>query len=484
MDAMEAAEQIAALEGFATDNADIERLKELLVETDTAVLKALRNFANLAANNPDFEKLKELHRKWSAEFDAIAFLELSRNERCHSRFLAWLLNPEENHGTGAYFLENFLWKILEQAKALGIGKADSPEMDEAIWTQTSVTPEWPHEVDGKRGFLDILLVNPKEKFLCAIENKVDTGEHSGQLGRYRKALEKNYPDDFTRCYVFLSPGGKPPEQEEDQGHWTPVTYATILELVEDTLKATDMRGDVRVFLQQYVRTLRRNIVDKHSDEVRQLARKIYLENREVIELTYEYKPNYLAEMREIIRNVVRGQPGWILDKEQKDIIRFRPDTWTLLPGFLTGTGWPPSEALLLFEFTFDHRGTLDHRGNTRMVLCLGPSENESIRQEIFEKINNVDPNRFKHAAYPLMANQLNTSYTHIYSGENILDEKDFGKWDDNEGSYIREKVKRWVEDFAQKDFPTLNDIIVDCFREYEARQADSSVASSHGDVSA
>ena len=168
--------------------------------------------------NPDFEKLKELHRKWSAEFDAIAFLELSRNERFHSRFLAWLLNPEENHGTRAYFLENFLWKTLEQAKALGIGKAASPETDEAIWTQTSVTPEWPHEVDGKRGFLDILLENQEEKVLCAIENKVDTGEHSDQPGRYRKALEKNYPD-FTRHYVFLSPDGMPPEQEEDRRHW-------------------------------------------------------------------------------------------------------------------------------------------------------------------------------------------------------------------------------------------------------------------------
>ena len=75
---METAEQIAALEGFAIDNADLERLKELLTETDEAALKALRNFESLAANNDDFEKLKKLHRKWNAEFDAIAFLGRSR----------------------------------------------------------------------------------------------------------------------------------------------------------------------------------------------------------------------------------------------------------------------------------------------------------------------------------------------------------------------------------------------------------------------
>ena len=141
MDAMETAKQIAALEGFAIDNADLERLKGVLIETDAATLKALQNFANfcsgsadleqlrqalaekktatlkalrnfesLAANNPEFEKLKELHREWSAEFDAIAFLKRSRDESFHSRFLAWLLDPKENHGTGTYFLENFLRK--------------------------------------------------------------------------------------------------------------------------------------------------------------------------------------------------------------------------------------------------------------------------------------------------------------------------------------------------------------------------------------
>ena len=437
MDAMEAAEQIAALEGFATDNADLERLKELPVETDAAALQALRNFQSLAAdkNNDDFEKLKELHRKWSAEFDAIAFLGRSRDELFHSRFLAWLLNPEGNHGTGAYFLKNFLWKTLEQAKTLGIS-----EIDEADWTKTHVQLEWYHRVNNQPGFLDILLVNRKEKFLCAIENKVFSGEHSGQLGRYRKALEKDYPEDFTRHYVFLSPCGMPPEQGEDQKHWVPVTYATILELVEDILKATDMRDDVRVFLRQYATTLRRNIVHKH-DDVRQFARKIYLENREVIELIYSHKPPYQVEMKEILRNVVRKHPGWCLDAEHKHIIRFRPDAWENLPGFQTGTGWPPSKSLLLFEFLlYDH-----DMENARMVLCLGPGENESIRKKIFEKINDVDRNLFNHTDYSLNLHPLRDDYTHIFLGKRILDEKDFGKWDDNERSYIREKVEHWVE---------------------------------------
>lgn len=463
MDAMERAEQIAALEGFVADNVDLERLKGLLVETDAAALKTLRNFESLAANDSDFEKLKQLHEQWSTKFDAIEFLGRSRDELFHSRFLAWLLDPKGKHETGTYFLENFLRKTLEQAKALAIGKAASPEIEEADWTETHVQLEWHHKADGHPGFLDILLVNKGEKFLCAIENKVFSSEHSGQLRRYRTALDKKFPEDFTRHYVFLSPGGMPPEQKEEQKHWVPETYATILELVEDTLEKTaaTMREDIRVFLRQYATTLRRNIVPEHPKEVRELARKIYLENREVIELIYRHKPDYLEEMKEILRDVVRKHPhlGWCPDKDDKRIIRFRPKDWEKLPGFQTGIGWSPSKSLLLFEFLL-----LDIK-NVYMVLCLGPGKNEAIRRKTFEKINDVYRNPFEHTNDLSYLTSFSDKYVHIYSGKRILGEEDLCKWDDEERSYIREKVGGWVAGFAQDDFPRINEVIVKCFKD-------------------
>ena len=50
----------------------------------------------------------------------------------------------------------------------------------------------------------------------------------------------------------------------------------------------------------------------------------------------------------------------------------------------------------------------------------------------------------------------------------ILDEADYGvRWDD--GS-VRDKIEAWVSDFANNRFPTMNQVIVDCLREYEAEQ--------------
>ena len=467
MDAMEeTAEQIAALEGFATDNVDLKRLKGLLVETDAAALKALRNFANLAANNLDFEKLKELHRKWSAEFDAIAFLGRSRDELFHSRFLAWLLDPKENHGTGAYFLENFLRKTLEQGENLCANKTGFPEIDKAVWTQTRVEREWRHEIDGQSGSLDILLENRKGKFLCAIENKVDASEHSDQLGRYRKALDENYPD-LIRHYVFLSPLGMPPEQEEDRRHWIPVTYTTILELVENTLKngkTAGMRKDVRVFLRQYATTLRRNIVHKHPEKVRELARQIYLKHREVIELIYSHKPDYRGEMLKIFREEVGRRPDWKIAKSGGSYIRFLPIDWEDFPSRRTGTGWGHREELLLFEFECEDN-------YARLQLALSPGTDESIRQRIIDKVNNAGLNVFNRAG-----SAFKNSWMHPYIGEKIIEEKHLDDWDKEDGEYIRNEIIRWVECFAQNDFPKMNQAIVNCFKEHEAQQNDSSVA--------
>ena len=42
-------------------------------------------------------------------------------------------------------------------------------------------------------------------------------------------------------------------------------------------------------------------------------------------------------------------------------------------------------------------------------------------------------------------------------------------WDDGTS---HAKMKAWVADFAEREFPAMNEVIVECLREYEAeRQA-------------
>ena len=115
-------------------------------------------------------------------------------------------------------------------------------------------------LDGGSGWLDILLVNEGRKIICAIENKIFSPESGRQLTFYQKALEQNYCG-FTRHYVFLSPTGMAPVHSEDRAFWTPVSYSSVLELVERIVAghAGDVGEDIRWFLP----SVRRNLEEEH-----------------------------------------------------------------------------------------------------------------------------------------------------------------------------------------------------------------------------
>ena len=104
--------------------------------TEQRQIAALERFAT----DPDLTRLLELAEEQRAEFDAIDFLGLSDDEEFHSNFLAWLLNPRQNHGLCDYFLRGFL--LLTGAYA-EVGADD--------WLGTSVYREWRNEVDGQPG---------------------------------------------------------------------------------------------------------------------------------------------------------------------------------------------------------------------------------------------------------------------------------------------------------------------------------------------
>ena len=66
------------------------------------------------------------------EFDAFDFLGVSTSEEIHSRILAWLLNPRENHSVGDFFLTRFLLET----------KSGTSEQIHAIdWSETLIQRE-------------------------------------------------------------------------------------------------------------------------------------------------------------------------------------------------------------------------------------------------------------------------------------------------------------------------------------------------------
>ena len=447
-----AASQLRGLHNFA-GRPDLAELARML---DSARQGLARGLEQLAAS-PDLaelERILEEAKSKSAEPDLLAIIRVQGDENVHSNFLAWLLNPTANHGFGDYFLKKFLLDAVAQSDVARdtIAAAD--------WSQTIVRREWYALVDGAPGYLDILVVNWSAQILCAIENKVFSPESVGQLSHYRKALENDYPD-FDRNFVFLSPDGRFSQEDTEQGVWTPADYIAVHNLVKQTVADNDgkVSETVRVILEQYAVTLRRNIVPElnESAELQQLARKIYLEHREAIALIYRHQPDWVPETMQILKEAVAEQKGWHLDKEANGFVRFRSDVWDGFSTTRTGTGWAPSPALLLFEFKFSG-------GRPYLELMLGPGTDEKIREKLFESA------RQNPAAFRRTTNSLVSGFTRLHGeADYILDDSDYGVgWDDGP---THAKIKKWVVSFAQTKFPAMNEVIINCLREYEAGQS-------------
>ena len=439
--------QIAALERLVPQ---LAKLEQLLAEGNEAQIAALARFAA----DPNLKRLRDLVEEQRSEFDALDFvgrlrLESGRAlwgwEEFHSGVLAWLLDPKQSHGIGDKFLSGFLTRVGVQTAEHFID-----------WSTASVQQEWPNEVDGEWGYLDILILNESAQTLCAIENKVFSSEHSEQLTRYRKALSDSYPD-FTKHHIFLTPRGTLPYREEERASWVPATYATVLNIAQQIVddNSRPVKEDVRAFLWQYATTLRRNIVPETS--IAQLARKIYMEHREAIELIIQHKPDFVEEAKEMFKAAIQQQDDWKLDRELAGLVGFRHAKWEKFDVFKTGTGWT-SKALVLFDFDFREDGKV------MLILTISPGNEESARSRLFEAAQRNPLFDSKGHSF----GRWRDRYIRLHVSESILDRSHFDNWGNQES--IRTKINEWVANFAENQFPAMNEVIINCLRESEAEQ--------------
>ena len=142
--------------------------------------------------DPQLLELIELNKISNNIFDII---KLSENQ--NSSMLAWCMNPNEGHAQGDAVIRDF----LESACAASEGCTYDNKKFFAEWTPgrirtTSfgaafVTRELSIKVDDgtANGRLDLFLVDPQNKILITIENKVKASLNSAQLEKYVAAVK-------------------------------------------------------------------------------------------------------------------------------------------------------------------------------------------------------------------------------------------------------------------------------------------------------
>ena len=101
----------------------------------------------------------------SPQQNIFKILNTQRDEVKHSKFLSWLLNPNENKEVGTKFLFRVLNFIQENKNT----SYKNYSLD------SSLIKVFPNFEEGEHKNIDILIETPE--FVVCIENKVDSSEH-------------------------------------------------------------------------------------------------------------------------------------------------------------------------------------------------------------------------------------------------------------------------------------------------------------------
>ena len=335
-----------------------------------------KQLQSLILGNADFETL-ERSLDVFCPFEAIGMVD---QEIRHGRYLKYILDPQRPHGFGSECLRAFM--TAAASALVETGNATIRPLDVHLMDlDSALVPQAEYKS------IDILIEVPASKVVIATELKIDAGEHSGQLQRYRDVVEGDWPacDGWQHVLLFLTKRGEDPSVEYGEG-WTPVP----LDALATELKAAYDRGggvnSARALLSDYINMLRRRHLS--DDRLEELARKLWAQHSSALAFLADRRPDFrgtllshVLDHRDAFAEALSNSTGltFVADHSTQTFVRFGMDDWDLVPGMQTGTGWKPSSRIMVLEVTKDRKNGLVIR------FVLGPGDADQ-RRAIFDAI--------------------------------------------------------------------------------------------------
>lgn len=331
----------------------------------------------LIVGNADFEEVEKT-RDVFCPFEAVGMV---RQEIRHAHFLAHCLDPQRPHGFGSECLRALMRSAAREQQ---YGSGSETE------TAGSLSPLDVHLMDFERTqvrrewrSIDLLLVVHEEKLIVAIELKIDAGEHSGQLGRYRDVVMEEWPvaAGWRHMFLFLTKYGD--DASGDNGHhWLALRLSSVASELENIVRKQIGMPEARSLLASYIAMLRRHhLTDERLEEI---AARLWSQHREALEFLMDRRPDAadgvygrLREQRDEIAVLMSEMSGLkiVTEDSPRSSTRFAILSWDSLPDFLTAKRWTPSNRIMLIE--------LAQSGDKRSVsmrFVLGPGDTETRRQ--------------------------------------------------------------------------------------------------------
>ena len=202
---------------------------------------------------------------------------IARSETHHSKFLAWLFNPNESHNTG----ELALRKLLNIAVCRGVEQNNQSKdfqwVKKTVVTSASlsltsasdvqVSTESYVEAQGKKGAkgrIDILIQNVElgtEPINIVIENKIYSNEHDEQTTTYFEGINQKNPNQKNpnqkNIFLYLTPKSNCEMPKEDGPSCTcrdfiEINYQDILTEVLTSILEEPISSATRIAIEDYI----------------------------------------------------------------------------------------------------------------------------------------------------------------------------------------------------------------------------------------
>ncbi|MEO8287127.1 MAG: PD-(D/E)XK nuclease family protein [Chloroflexota bacterium] len=308
------------------------------------------------------EALTQLEKAQS-EFNIFQAIGAANRELWHSDFLAFLLDPKQNHSLGDEFAKRLLTHVCPELSGIG--------------SFGDITVRREHQD------IDILVEDEQQQLCVIIENKIWSTEIPGQLARYWNTVVGEHPGPNWRILgIFLTPHGLPPIETVDRERYKALSYSAVAETLNEVReeKIDQIGKDVELTLRHYVEMVRRFVVG--NVDAAALARELYFKHLSAIRLMDPaiWKGWIKGHMDHLIKESPALQP----EVGTREYMRFRVGEWDKVERLREGTDKTTSYPTFFFTCqNFDDSLTL--------YLWVGPSASAEVRKALLDLAEQNSP---------------------------------------------------------------------------------------------
>ncbi len=332
---------------------------------ETAPSGELTALEHFVVQNDDLLELEQRIGRFNI-FDALG---IARVEIRHSNFLAWLLDPAESHGQGSLFLRALLMDLLRDAPVEH--RILSPvELDGAELRGVEIQREWKH--------IDILITCQEPRFVIAIENKIESGEHRDQLARYRKVVSEEFPG-ARRMLVFLTRDGL----EASDADWIPYSYGDVHRVLQRCCQVyeTSIGEDVLAFLRHYLRLIGSRFME--NPEILELCQRIYRNHRQALDLIFQNCKSSASPLVRDIADMLRDdEDWWYVFNVTSRRVDFVPKSWIDRLPNLRNRQKMHREFWFFLNFDFE-----SNNRDCRIKGIVDRCDEARLRRDVIEKLS-------------------------------------------------------------------------------------------------